>query len=356
LANTLRGSADVPVFRAVRGLALAVLCLGIMRSTALALEDVPRSPPAPTPTARAIARLIPALWRRPDSARALERLSDVAELVAAGAPWLDEHALELICRMNLWIFMIDDRFDEAGAAEGEALASLAERCGSVASGHPVGRFEDPVLRELGELRRAAALHPLFAIIGRRWADSVRGVADGMLQEWRWAKLYRAGGGTALPTLSEYMVVAERSIGLLPHVWLTCLHSGDVSWVQSFAHLERMATVANRCVRLANDLRTAAREAREGGINALVILGDGSPEDRLGDGAKPNARSVVEACVAADLEELTRIGSRQVTRSGRVERSIVAITRGLCRFYQSRDFSSQHFQDLPRAATSMRGRR
>jgi hypothetical protein len=292
-----------------------------------------------TTTTHVLARLRPRLWRRPDGARAVERLTAIARLVAGAAPWLDDEALELIYRMNLWTFTIDDRFDEPGQTSEETLAALADRCVAVAAGQSVGRLEDPVLEELAELRRAAASRPLFASIGGRWIDAVEGVARGMLQECRWANAYQSIGAGALPTLAEYMVVAERSIGLLPHIWLTCLSSRDVSCVRSLAHLERMAAVANRCVRLANDLRTSEREAREGGVNALVILGHVSPSDALEREAEPTARSVVETTIAADLEELCVVANNPVTRSGRAERSIFAIARELCRFYEVRDFGS-----------------
>jgi Terpene synthase family 2, C-terminal metal binding len=273
-----------------------------------------------------------------DNPRLLESLPAIAALVTAAAPWADDDALDLASRMDLWVFMIDDRFDTSGCP-GEDLAALAAGCGAVAEARTAEArtrtmSRDPILIELAKLRRELFGHPMFEIFGRRWANSVSRMADAMLREWRWAKDFQAAGCAALPPLDEYLEIGQDSVGVMPHIWLTCITSGDVSCVHHLPYLDRMAKIASRSVRLANDLRSAAREASEGGINALVVLTRAqSPEGAT----QCDATSRIEARIARDLARLETLRSHSVTDTGRAESSIAAVARYLCRFYGRRDF-------------------
>jgi hypothetical protein len=96
----------------------------------------------------------------------------------------------------------------------------------------------------------------------------------------------------------------------------------------------MASIANRCVRLANDLRSAEREASEGGINALVIL---SSLGALEGTTNFDAASWLQTKIAAGLAELETLRNYSVTDTGRAENSIADIARYICEFYGHRDF-------------------
>jgi hypothetical protein len=126
---------------------------------------------------------------------------------------------------------------------------------------------------------------------------------------------------------------------MPHIWLTCLCSGDPSAALHFRYLTVMAKVASRCVRLANDLRSASRESREGGINAEVIL----TNQRIEKGASradatQTARAFIRRLLARHCGALNRLGSNLATRTGAAETGIANIARDLCAFYAERDFS------------------
>jgi Terpene synthase family 2, C-terminal metal binding len=138
-----------------------------------------------------------------DTPRLLESLPAVAALVAAAAPWADDNAIYLASRMNLWVFMIDDRFDTSSGALKD-LDLLAAGCAAVAEGSAGTTSGDPVLLELANLRRALRAHRMFDTLGRQWAQGVSRMVRAMLQEWRWAKDFRLAGRAALPSFDAYL--------------------------------------------------------------------------------------------------------------------------------------------------------
>jgi Terpene synthase family 2, C-terminal metal binding len=268
-----------------------------------------------------------------DKPRLLESLPAVAALVAAAAPWADDDAIYLASRMNLWVFMIDDRFDTSSSSQKD-LDLLAAGCVAVAEASARTTSGDPILIELANLRRALRAHRMFDSFGRQWAHGVSRMVDAMLQEWRWVRDFHLAGRAALPTFDEYLEVGQDSVGVMPHIWLTCIISDDTSCARHVSYLERMASIANRCVRLANDLRSAEREASEGGINALVIL---SSIEALEGTTTFDAASWLQTKIAAGLAELETLRNHSVTDTGRAENSIADIARYICEFYGHRDF-------------------
>jgi hypothetical protein len=240
--------------------------------------------------------------------------------------------------MNLWIFMIDDRFDARDAGRSE-LGQVVNECTRVVNGQPGESRGDSLIDRLSDLRLALSARDLWATFEGPWTEAIVAVARAMFQEREWALAYKSCGAKALPTLRRYLAVGETSVGLLPHIWLTCLCSGDPSTALHLPYLTAMAKVASRCVRLANDLRSAPREAREGGINAEVILTNLRIEKGASrDDATRSARAFIRRLVARNCAALDRFGSSLATRTGAAETGIANIARDLCAFYDERDFS------------------
>src|SRR4051794_12640909 len=103
--------------------------------------------------------------------------------VAAGAPFTSVEALISTARLSLWVFTLDDLFDEERVPQVE-LMRRAERYRALAHREIPCPNGDSLASALCELRDDLATYPLFASLGEEWADSVCGTIDGMKREYQ----------------------------------------------------------------------------------------------------------------------------------------------------------------------------
>jgi len=259
--------------------------------------------------------------------------------VAAGAPFTPVEALISTARLSLWVFTLDDLFDEERVPQGE-LMKRAERYRALAHGEIACPNGDSLARALCDVRDDLATYPLFGPLGTDWANSLGGTIDGMIREYHWRLAYRKGAdeNATLPTYDEYVATGRYSIGGPPHIWAALITSDDASTPAHLDHLRAMEELASTCIRLANDLQSYQKEIQEGKINALVIL---SRELRARGVSEAAAYAQAEARVRADIEsgltQLTRLRDAAVTQTGRPEAAIDNIARFVCDFYTHHDY-------------------
>jgi Terpene synthase family 2, C-terminal metal binding len=259
--------------------------------------------------------------------------------VAAGAPFTSVEALISTARLSLWVFTLDDLFDEERVPQAE-LMKRAERYRALAHSEIPCPTGDSLATALCELRDDLASYPLFASLGLQWANALCGTIDGMMREYQWRLAYRKGTDSraTLPTYEEYVATGRYSIGGPPHMWAALITSDDPSTPAHLDHLGAMEKLASTCIRLANDLQSYQKEVDEGKINALVIL---SRELRGPDVSQETAYELAEARVQADivaeLNQLTELRKTAVTHTGRPEAAIDNIARFVCDFYTHHDY-------------------
>ena len=257
--------------------------------------------------------------------------------VAAGAPFTSVEALISTARLSLWVFTLDDLFDEERVPQVE-LMRRATRYRALAHREIAPPSGDSLASALCELRDDLATYPLFASLGKEWADSLCGTIDGMTDEYRWRSTYRNDGAASLPTYEEYVAVGRYSIGGPPHIWAALITTGDESTPHHLDHLRAMEQIASNCIRLANDLQSYQKEVTEGKINALVILSRALTEQGVPEqGAYAQAEARVRKDIEAGLEQLTELRRRAVTTTGRPEAAIDNIARFVCDFYTEHDY-------------------
>jgi hypothetical protein len=262
--------------------------------------------------------------------------------VAAGAPFTSVEALISTARLSLWVFTLDDLFDEERVPQAE-LVRRADRYRALAHNTLPCPSGDSLATALCELRDDLATYPLFASLGTEWANSLCGTIDGMMQEYQWRLVDRSdarAGAAVLPTYSEYVATGRYSIGGPPHIWAALITSDDpsTSIPANLDHLRAMEELASTCIRLANDLQSYQKEIEEGKINALVIISrelvaQGVAESR----AYAAAEARVRADIAAGLDRLTALRESAVTQTGRPEAAIDNIARFVCDFYTHHDY-------------------
>ncbi|HEX8967692.1 MAG TPA: terpene synthase family protein [Chloroflexota bacterium] len=263
------------------------------------------------------------------------RVLPVSLSVAASTPFASARALQSMARLSLWVFTLDDLFDE-GAAPLIELMRRADRYRALAHGAWACPRDDGLGIALAELRNDLASYPLFAPLAMDWADALCATIDGMLREYEWRLAFREAA--VLPDYDEYVTTGRQSIGAAPYILATLITSEDPSTPRHLAHLRTMEQVAATCLRLANDLRSYAKEVAEGKINALVILSrELRSQGAAGDEADRQARARLRAGVAGGLGRLGALRDSAVTQTGQPEAAIDNIARFVCDFYTRHDY-------------------
>ncbi|UNM13005.1 hypothetical protein J4032_17110 [Streptomyces formicae] len=267
----------------------------------------------------------------------IPRVAPLARLLATAAPFADAEALTTQARATLWVFAVDDFFDSRTTSMPELRRFTASCTATLAGRHP-DSSATPLSDGLAEIRDEVAQYQLFARLADLWNDGVLQVLRGMLDEARWAHEYRTRGPTALPDLTRYLHSAYRSIGGPAHFRTVFATLGDASTPHCVPSLLRLEKEASLVVRLANDLRSQAKETQEGTVNAVLILQQQALARGLpASAALRAARQTVGHQLAHHLTRCQELSRHPVTATGRLE-SVLSTTAALAAaFYRDGDF-------------------
>lgn len=266
-----------------------------------------------------------------------ERILPLSLTFAASAPFADVDSLVLAARQTLWIFLLDDLFDEEQLPD-EALLHCVEDYCALVKGTAIASSDDVLCEILAGVREDLSRAPLFAALGREWEHALRGTIGGMVREHEWRIAYRRGDLSALPSYEEYLSIGRYSIGAPPHIWAALILIDDPSTPACLHHLRSMMQIASVCIRLANDLRSAAKEIEEGKTNALLILSLAFRQE----GASPElAWQRAEARIRSEIDEglasLAHLAANRRTRTGRPEALINDLAHFVYDFYAEHDY-------------------
>jgi hypothetical protein len=266
-----------------------------------------------------------------------ERVWPLALSVAAAAPFCSVDALIATARLSLWVFTLDDLFDDERVPMVE-LRRRAARYRAIARDQPADEGGDSLAQALREVRDDLAHYALFPALGEAWAKALCGTIDAMMREHQWRNGYQRTGAAALPGYMDYVANGLYSIGGPPHVWASLITIDDPSTSQKLAQLRAMERAACICIRLANDLQSFDKEVREGKINALVLLSQQAVQDgcSLAE-AHALATAQVRTEIAEGLEQLDALQATAGTATGRPEAAIADIARFVCDFYVHHDY-------------------
>lgn len=282
-----------------------------------------------------------------------ERVWPLALSVAAAAPFASVEALIATARLNLWVFTLDDLFDEERVPLAELLRR-AERYRAIAHRRAADAADDSLAMALRDVCDDFARYPLFQTLGDGWAEALGGTIDGMLCEYRWRDAFRDQTTEALPSYAEYVANGLYSIGGLLHVWATLITIDDPSTPHHLEHLLLMGRLACTCIRLANDLQSSHKELAEGKINALVLLSQGFLREGMPlDEAYAQARRRVQADITAALRQLAILQAVAQTDTGEPEAALADIARFVCDFYVEHDYHTVSALFAPRRPTPRR---
>jgi hypothetical protein len=265
------------------------------------------------------------------------RVWPLALSVAAAAPFSSVDALISTARVSLWVFTLDDIFDEERVPEKEMM-KRADRYRTLAHGGSVGAAEDSMATALQEIRQDLARYSLFEALGGEWANALCGTIDGMMREFQWRAMLCQDPSAPLPSYEEYIANGLYSIGGPPHIWAELITGNDPSTPEHVEQLRPMERIASTCIRLANDLQSYRKEVAEGNINALVLLGRALEAAGFSHAdAHRQAEHQVHDDIADGLATLDVLRSAATTRTRRPEGAIADIAHFVCDFYRQHDY-------------------
>lgn len=265
-----------------------------------------------------------------------ERIPPLALSVAAAAPFAGAAALSSAARVSLWVFGLDDAIDEEHLAA-DALSERVRQCSRILRGVLLDPATEPFAGALAEVRRDLSRYPLFTSLGGVWDRALARTIESMLREEEWRRAHRAGS-LDLPSYQSYVANGRYSIGGPPHVWATIITIDDPSAPRHLARLRAMERLASICVRLSNDLRSAAKELREGKLNALSLGAILYEREGMDAGAaRMAAEQRVRQEIVARVRRLLDLRERSVTTTGRPEAATADIAAFVTDFYETHDY-------------------
>jgi hypothetical protein len=266
--------------------------------------------------------------RRPSVTAACALVSAVA------MPVLDVAELTLLTCWWLWIFGVDDVFDDSTVPD-EWATSWADRYQREL---PIDHVDgDALLGAIGALHRELRAYPLYPLIGHRWRDGMTAIVRAMLRERQWS----AGAAYGRwPSYQEYLDNGIVTIAMRPYTVTACILAGDAAAGERLDALDPMIRAAARCFRLANDLRSDARERAEGKINAVSLL----QHDLVGQGADEaaalhTARQLLDRVCTADLAYLDAAHRAAPPERATLARFLWAHTTFVWEMYRTSDYDT-----------------
>lgn len=265
--------------------------------------------------------------RRPSVTAACGLVSVVA------MPSLAVPELDLLTRWWLWIFGVDDVLDDPDLPDEPVTAWVRW----FLRDPPTGPDEpDPLRAAFGSIHHDLRRYPLYPLLGEGWRTGMTEIVRGMLLERRWSGMAPA----EQPSYEAYLDNATTTISVRPYTLTAAILADEPAAVGGLPALDPMIRAAARCFRLANDLRSDARERAEGKLNAVSLLRRAYAADGLGEAAAARAtRERLRETCAADLAYLD--SARRTVPKGlaTLARFLWAHTSFVWDMYQTGDYDT-----------------
>ena len=270
------------------------------------------------------------------------RVWPVCLSVAAGAPFASAGVLTSMARMGLWIFTVDDLFDEEMVPYPELQRRITRYHDILAGGRLNPQSDrDTLALALHNIREDLRSYPLFEDLQDEWAEAVARTLDAMMREHEWRVSFQSSGTVpSLPNYFAYLNFGLYSCGFPPNVWTTLIALSDPAVLPQLGRFKELERTTSVCIRLANDLKSYMKELGEGKINAVVIRQYEAMARGLGaTHALESAQEVVKQDLWQELQHCNRLQAQIRTSSLAPERAIADTARFVCDFYEHHDYHS-----------------
>jgi hypothetical protein len=191
---------------------------------------------------------------------------EIAKTMVFSAPWCAPSDLAITCRTILWIFALDWLVDHVAESRRE-VSELTADCLAVCAGRPPG---SSLSRMLFDIRQDLRAEPMFARLGGVWDEELTTMLGAMSNEWDWKRSFKEAAPSAVrPTLEEYLANSANFGCTFTNVtyWIS---SGDPQAADRISELRSTSGIAQRALRLVNDLASSEREKAWGDINVFAL--------------------------------------------------------------------------------------
>lgn len=268
------------------------------------------------------------------------RVWPVCLSVAAGAPFASAAVLTSMARMGLWIFTVDDLFDEEMVPYPELQRRITRYHDILAGGRLDPQSDrDTLALALHNIREDLRAYPLFEALQDEWAEAIARTLDAMMREHEWRVSFQSSGTIPLlPNYFAYLNFGLYSCGFPPNVWTTLIALSDPTVLPQLGRFKEMERATSVCIRLANDLKSYTKELGEGKINAVVIRQYEAMARGLSAAqALESAQEVVKQDLWQELQHCNRLQAQIRTSTLSPERAIADTARFVCDFYEHHDY-------------------
>src|SRR5258708_20272178 len=134
------------------------------------------------------------------------RIRPLSLSVCASAPFSRVEALVAVARVSLWVFTVDDVFDEEIKLADE-LESLIDLYGAIADDGWSGPVDDELAWALKDVVHDLQRFPLFDRLAPVWSRAFRRTLDGMSAENGWRTAARNDATLAPPSYRHHLTPA-----------------------------------------------------------------------------------------------------------------------------------------------------
>jgi signal transduction histidine kinase len=186
--------------------------------------------------------------------------------VAAIAPHLTSDRLSVLLRHALWSYWLDNRLDSR-RTDLAAAGRLRDGLTAVTIGDET-RPTEPLLAELAQIVRELSRYDETGDVMKWYGAALRDTLAADLHQ-RVARLVRADSGR-LPNAEQYLAVAAETVNYRSFAFALLATGGEPLTGRQLQCLDAALQQASRAVRLANDLRSLARDERAGTLNVLQL--------------------------------------------------------------------------------------
>jgi len=265
------------------------------------------------------------------------RLRPLSLLLSAAGPTCSARAIASQMCATLWVFALDDLFDDPASPEEELHCIEMEAKNALHDGGGGDHAEHAMTAALREVRSDLVGYPLFGALEGKWSEVVARTIAGMRAERVW-QVARRGGSASLPSYADYLESGGYSIGAHAHAWTAIVTLDDSSAPRHVDWLHELIVPTAWAIRLVNDLRSHEKELAEGGVNAVILhtaacVQAGVPPEL----AEVRARERVGVDIDAALAKADGLAAAPRTDTGLAEAALVATAHLARAFYAGHDF-------------------
>lgn len=267
-----------------------------------------------------------------------QRILPISLVVSGAAPFCSVNSLTLMVNIGLWLFCVDDFFDEKLVNKKELNHFINDFLNIIEGHHENLKDKNELNYILQNTYHSLSQHQSFSLLKKEWSKSIETILNGMLEESKWFLNFKKKNYDLLPSYDEYVEITRYTSGVPTYIWSMLIVINDDSIASNIAYLQQMEKLSSTCIRLANDIESAEREKKEGKINTLTIL---SLELEKGGMSKESAaiesQKIVLNNLSQCLNELKKLRSHIQTKTGLAESVIDDIAIFTCEFYRNFDF-------------------